>query len=161
MRNLASTILLSVILVSCGGPAGSISSENSTVSARVLPPDPGSAATATVAGVDVNNNGVRDEVEISISKNVADDNDYAASLTVAAAYQKYLTSSLPTTRSEALKFPSNVACAKAGTGTPYSGDNGAFIMEQTFNTPERKAIEQSIGALIGPSFRGSELLPCQ
>lgn len=151
----APILLLVWILSSCGGAGGSVSST------RNLPPDPGSAATATVIGVDTNNNGVRDEVEINISKNVENENDYAATLAVAAAYQKYLIQPLPTTRSEALKFPSYVACAESGAGTPYGGDNGAFIMEQTFNTPERKAIEKSIGALIGPSFRGSELSACQ
>ncbi len=38
------------------------------VMGKNLPPDPGAAADATIAGVDANNNGIRDDVELAIFK---------------------------------------------------------------------------------------------
>jgi hypothetical protein len=60
-------IALSLIIFSCGG-GDYAENENLAFSDYALPPDPGSAGKATLEGIDSNNNGVRDDVEIAIYK---------------------------------------------------------------------------------------------
>lgn len=148
-------LLLVWILSSCGGAGGGASST------RNLPPDPGSAATATVIGVDTNSNGVRDEIERDLSDKVGGDTDYQISLKVAAANQKWLTLPAPTTRDEALKFYAIIGCAATGTGTVYNDSDGFYFTKMTFDTPERLAKRKTINDLIGPGLSSDELPPCE
>ena len=57
-----------VTLVGCsgGGGGGGGGSGSPAPETGGLPPDPGAAGDATVAGIDINNNGVRDDVERAI-----------------------------------------------------------------------------------------------
>jgi hypothetical protein len=144
-------------LTSCGGGSGS------STATRSVPPDPGSAATATVAGVDTNNNGVRDEVEVALSKQITSDADYAKTLAVAKAYQTMLTSPSPTTRVEALKFDSAIICASQnGTGTVYENTaDSNYLHNLTINTIARKTKYQAIVDKTSGYFDGAEMSPCQ
>lgn len=59
----------------------------------IVPPEPApSINNATLAGVDVNANGVRDDVERKIAIASANQNNFAAGIVVAKAYQRLLTS---------------------------------------------------------------------
>ena len=53
------------------------------VMGKNLPPDPGAEADKTIAGVDANNNGIRDDVELAIFK------EYPDSAKTRAAYLQY------------------------------------------------------------------------
>jgi hypothetical protein len=161
MRNSKPTLALAAIfavcgllLASCGGGSGSSSAAN-----RNLPPDPGSAATATLAGVDVNSNGVRDEFENTLSPKIASDEQYATTIKVAKAYQAFLTSKLPTTRAEALILYGQLSCA-SGSGIAY-GQSTNTLKSITFDSAERKEILSKINKLIDGGFDAEELPPCQ
>jgi hypothetical protein len=156
------SLFMVALLAGCGGGGGgdSGSPASTTRSAtRNLPPDPGAAATATVAGVDTNNNGVRDEVERTLSDKITDDAKYQTTINVAKAYQAVLISTPPTTRAEALKIYGAIQCA-SGTGSVY-GASSNVTTNLTFNTADRKAIISSVNKLLGGGFDGEELPPCQ
>ena len=105
MKISKSSLALTAMLAVCGlifSSCASGSINDSLKSNRNLPPEPGNAATETLAGVDINNNGVRDEVENTLSPKITTDEQYITTLKVAKAYQSFLTSKLPTTRAEAL-----------------------------------------------------------
>lgn len=157
-KSLALAAVLAVcglFLASCGGGSGGGSSDTS----RNLPPDPGSAATATVTGVDVNSNGVRDEVENTLSPQITTNEQYATTIKVAKAYQSFLTSKLPTTRAEALILYGQLSCT-SGTGIAY-GQSSNTLKSLTFDTAERKEILSKINKLIDGGFDAEELPPCQ
>lgn len=62
------------------------------VMGRNLPPDPGAEADTTIAGVDANNNGIRDDVELAIFKEYPDSaKTRAAALQYAMVFQVELT----------------------------------------------------------------------
>lgn len=76
-----SLALLVELLVGCSGGGGA---ESGTAPAQAnLPPDPGSAGMATLAGIDSNTNGVRDDLEryIALTYPAASDADTRAALT--------------------------------------------------------------------------------
>ena len=52
-----------LFVVGCGGTTGSTATEYKNAN---LPPDPGVAGKATLAGIDSDNDGVRDDVQIAI-----------------------------------------------------------------------------------------------
>lgn len=77
-----------------------------------VPPEPApSVNNATIAGVDLNGNGVRDDVERQLAFSVISPADFAKSITYAKLYQGLITSPLPTSRPAALQALSNVNCA--------------------------------------------------
>jgi hypothetical protein len=152
-------VLTSVfLLASCSGSGGSSGGGTTSVS-RNLPPDPGAVATATVAGVDTNNNGVRDEVEIALSKVITSDEQYATTIKAASAYQAILTNTPPATRADALKVYGAILCA-SGTGTVY-GASTSVVTKATFDTADRKAKYTQLNALLDGGFDGEELPACQ
>lgn len=147
-------LVLPILLSACGGAGGS-----STATSRNLPSNPGSAATATVAGVDANKNGVRDEVEIALSEKITDDAQYATTIKSASAYQKILTNTPPVTRADALKAYGAILCA-SGTGKVY-GASKNVVTKATFDTDDRKAKYAQLNALLDGGFDGEELPACQ
>lgn len=70
-RRTAAAIFLSFGLLAGAGPAAArpVPADQ----AAELPPDPGDAGRATLAGVDVNDNGVRDDLERYIAQHFGDD----------------------------------------------------------------------------------------
>lgn len=151
-------LALPIFLSACGGGSNGGGGGGSTTSSRNLPPDPGTAATATVAGVDTNNNGVRDEVEIALSKKITSDEQYSTTIRVAKAHQLMLTKPLPTTRAEALKAYGEIACA-SGTGVAY-GQSSNAVSNLVFDTASRKDILSKIVKLTDGGFDGEELPAC-
>ena len=70
-RLVLALLLSSLFLASCGGGGGGGSStaSNETINGIVVPPEPdANTNNATIAGVDSNSNGVRDDVERTIAK---------------------------------------------------------------------------------------------
>jgi hypothetical protein len=154
---LASVVVaMTLSITGCGGGGGG--GDSSTQ--RSLPADPGASATVSVEGVDTNGNGVRDEVERSVSSNTPADADFNATMQVAAAYQKMVLSPEPSTREDALALFGAVACAGRD-GNVFNGYEGSYLLEQTFDTPDRMAKYKAISAKIGGGFSASELPSCQ
>ena len=77
-----------------------------------VPPAPDAAAnSATLAGVDSNQNGLRDDVERQLAQTARTTADFSAALVYAKEYQALLTGSLPANRADALIAYSRVNCA--------------------------------------------------
>lgn len=100
-------------LAACGG-AGSSMSEASApevINGITVPPEPDSTINAkTLAGVDSNSNGVRDDVERKLALAVKSNADYSAAIAYAKDYQSLITNALPANRDAALLAYSKVIC---------------------------------------------------
>lgn len=82
-----------------------------TINGIAVPPEPSPILNnATLAGVDVNKNGVRDDVERVIAKKAPNSTSFSASMEIAAATQSILTAGLQS-QAEADKYTLAVACA--------------------------------------------------
>lgn len=96
------TILLPLLLAACGGGGGGAPSvaASATITNQpsadvfhgiAVPPDPGAAADATVAGIDTDHNGIRDEVDRALAQTYgADLKKYVAAQMIAKSSQKIL-----------------------------------------------------------------------
>jgi len=74
-------IAFSCGLTSCGGGGGTPAPVADNVDDTGLPPDPGEAGKATLAGVDSDDDGVRDDVQIAIFERYPNNVDKRAALT--------------------------------------------------------------------------------
>lgn len=83
VRTLSLLIVCISLLVSCSGGGGTDSGTTPPGAQVNLPPDPGPAGMATLAGIDSNNNAVRDDLEryIALTYPAASDADTRAALT--------------------------------------------------------------------------------
>jgi hypothetical protein len=94
----ATTIFFTCALLFLGGCLGGGGGEETTINGLSVPIEPDSLENnATLAGVDGNNNGVRDDVERKIAENWPQ--DYNGLIASAATYQKILTNT-PITEEE-------------------------------------------------------------
>lgn len=64
----ALALVIAVALVACGGGSESsspppVASDPNVINGITVPPDPGPAGDATVAGIDTDNNGIRDDID--------------------------------------------------------------------------------------------------
>jgi hypothetical protein len=156
------TMMCGLFLTGCGGGGGG-DGGNTTTTSRTLPPDPGSAANSTLRGIDVNNNGVRDEVERDISSKTPIDADFNKTMAVAKIYQNMITDETPKSRSDALNLYSQIICLSTkGVGKVYSEIDGQdWVVSQTFNTKERQNKYQLLGDALNGGFDAEELLSCE
>lgn len=102
-----------------------------------VPPEPDPTANnATLAGVDSNSNGVRDDVERMIAREVSSASGFTRALVVARAYQRFLAT---TTVSQADSDTSmlEVECSAYRNLTDPTGIKNAEIKRAVFNTAER------------------------
>lgn len=100
-----------------------------------VPPEPAPAINnATLAGVDVNANGVRDDVERNIAKGIIQLADFDSALKFARAYQTMI--SIPTPSVEAIgTLVKSAACADIKIKGAF---NGQSIKPLVANTEARK-----------------------
>ena len=117
------------------------------------------ANNATLAGVVTNSYAVRDDVMRKIAIDVSNSADYQATLEVAAAYQKMLTTPQPQNRTDALKLFSAFGCA-GKSGSAYHAGDASYYLVQTFNTPSRQAAYGAVIKQIGGGMLGSEIPSC-
>ena len=118
-----------------------------------VPPEPAPAINnATLAGVDVNNNGVRDDVERGVAKQASTIGEFNNSLPLVRAYQTVLSTPTPVRREEGLLQEKMLLCNATdykmvpATLRPTS-DNS--IEAQVFNTDIRKAKLNALRAIVG------------
>lgn len=115
-----------------------------------VPPEPAPAINnATLAGVDVNANGVRDDVERRLAKYVS-----MSSWNQAISYAKLLETALkdspPTTRQAALGYYKKLQCfGFDGDGKLIRYPGNTSIVGITFNTPARASALSNYAVLVG------------
>lgn len=148
-----SLIAFAAIIAGCsgGGSSASAASPPQAVTSASLPPDPGAAGKATIAGIDGDNDGVRDDVQHAIAgKFGSSQKKMAAARQHAKGVQGILTA---TNKTEALAAAElmlrAVSCASE------TDDNFAEITRPTtgmvVNTKERMSAYQLSNELVAGS----------
>lgn len=166
----ATTIFLILSLAGCngGGGGGTTSPPSSNViNGLVVPPDPGAAANITVAGIDSDSNGIRDEVDRFIAtKFGANPNLVAAAQASARAVQGTLLAD-PTDVNAAFSAMANSADAGVCAGRQFrangitaSGQELTEIFLLSVNTPERIAQKKAVAAKAGQFTRSVTSVVC-
>ena len=103
-----------------------------------VPPEPVPAINnATLAGVDVNKNGVRDDVERKLAVLATKKSDFDKSIAYINAYQKIFTLPLPTTRASALLIIREQYCALNGIGDLPRGLKASKLLADNANRKQR------------------------
>jgi len=172
-----------LILASCGGGSDSTSSAESAdgtkqalgisgtaatvpggwtgrapkmevINGITVPPEPApSINNATLAGVDVNANGVRDDVEREIAKSSPSNANFVTSVEYARQLQSFLKNqTAPTSSAEAMHIYMRPICAIQGKQGEYVDIKYKPLI---FNTPARKVKYREISALI-PALSGAD-----
>ncbi len=171
-KSLAALGLVALLSACGGGISGSTANATTplpvdTFHGLVVSPDPGAAADATVAGVDTDQNGIRDEVDRYIAQTYgADTTKFVAAQALAKANQLLLIT--PTTDVNAATA---VVYANADAGVclvrKFQNDQVAAIrmnndmVLQTFNTRDRQKQLQSMVSKVGQFTRSTEGVICQ
>lgn len=163
-------IACATLLASCGGGSDSASTEESAdgtkqalavsgssavppgwtgrapkmevINGITVPPEPAPAINnATVAGVDVNNNGVRDDVERFVAKNNPTQQQLASATALAKSYTVIITGTSNTSPQALKVLFEKVICLESTNGkqNPKIAANARenSILAMQFNTPER------------------------
>ena len=138
-------------------PTTAQSSVPETITEITLPPEPDKKINdATLAGVDSNNNGVRDDMERLIAQKFGGTADYQYILAYAKQYQLRFVTPTPTRRSDALIQVSRELC----TVENESDAARRFDMRSLFeNTAARKQTNRAFYDVL-VSFIPEELPPC-
>ena len=167
-RRFAVTIIATLGLVaivgSGGGGGGPAATE--TINGVVVPPDPGPAADATIAGVDADANGIRDDVDRFIAINYGNSAAHLATARVSAkALQAVLladsASMEASTRALYASMDAGVCVAKtllAAGVAPTPVLNALFA--KTNNTLERINQRTAVTMRAGPIARSATALVC-
>jgi hypothetical protein len=161
----ACVLLAPFVLNSCGGGGSSSTPATATTSTPsptgtvingiTVPVAPDATLNAsTLKGVDSNNNGVRDDVEITIVSKPISNQLATDSIKLAKSYEAFLNSKT-TTRTDALLFISSIHCAVARVST-----SDVNILELILNTQDRRLAYQKAEALLG-GYSSDELTVCQ
>ncbi len=135
-------ILGACLMISVGGLAFFMYSRNTDI-----PPEPDPILNnATVAGVDSNTNGIRDDVERIISKEFSGTPDFAPAMEYARIYQAYLTNPPPKSRQEALQLVGQEYCSTINASMKVR----SFHMSQiVVNTSERQTALDAFNDVLG------------
>ena len=117
----------------------------------VLPPDPGAAGKQTLAGIDSNDNGVRDDVELFLLRHFSRDARLLRGMTnVAISSQAAILATTPRESSHAhsMAIRSSECLAGLGELVPEDENKVAQVMALLVNTPQRKEAIQAHGARL-------------
>lgn len=107
-------LALPIFLSACGGGSGSSANTATTINGIAVPPEPDATLNnATLAGVDVNENGVRDDVERKIATNSLgnDLESYNKAIAIAKAKLIIIDKPTPIDRLVAIAILKSDACA--------------------------------------------------
>ena len=123
-----------------------------------VPPEPAPTINnATLAGVDVNNNGVRDDVERVVARSSS---NFNASMQIALAYGWILSAPEIKSRTEALRFYSKILCATSTVPQATFGASNKLLRDAIFNTNQRKAMLNAANKALDGGLSPEELPPC-
>ena len=125
-----------------------------------VPPEPAPTINnATLAGVDVNNNGVRDDVERAVANNSTGPTDFANSLLYAKYYNELAIASTPTNREVALLKLKAFRCSGFDSSVlpkPLLPSGSSSLMGAVFNTKDRRSKLLAFNKVVG-AYEGSEV----
>jgi hypothetical protein len=133
------SIVVPLILAGCGGGGDSASSSGSAVTMEkingidVPPAPPVDVNNATVTGVDVDKNGIRDDVDRFIAVSAETPQKRTSYIEVATAAQKLLSE---TDEAKLKELYKSLSCADLG----LSSSESPVAHYAIFNTKERRAI---------------------
>ena len=122
-----------------------------------VPPEPSSSINnATLAGVDTNNNGVRDDVERVLAKQFGGTADYLFAMGYAKSYQLIVAGPAPADRNEALAQISKQVCDLRNAGHAIRSFSMDDLVADT--SARKKSLRAFNDVLVGYIHR--ELPPC-
>ncbi len=162
------TLVLSLILTGCGGSGSSPVSNPKpttgpeTINGIVVPPDPGAAKDATLAGIDTDNNGVRDEIDRWIATQYGDKAGAREALLMNVRVSQKLLVSSPSTKEQALAvvYESMDVGGCTGFKLQAEGINPSNYWSEellrTYNTRARIKARDAVFDLAGMIVRDSE-----
>lgn len=144
-------VVLPILLSACGGGSSSSSTpaanSASTINGITVPPAPDSVANnATLAGVDSNNNGVRDDVERLIAitnSSTSQQRKTTSRISAAMKAQIALTATIQNS-SDYRKYECNV--------TDLGAEDGVVLHHAIFNTKERRELYKNSLPAAGTSY---------
>jgi hypothetical protein len=115
-------------------PPGWVPRGYQVINGITVPPEPDATVNnSTLAGVDINKNGVRDDVERVIAKKVTSSSEFANAIDAARAYQSALISGF-LSQSDAEAYMLRLHCDARKT---HPGLQTGDIQNLTLNTPDR------------------------
>ena len=134
------------------------SSAPEIINGITVPPEPDvTLNNATLAGVDSNNNGVRDDVERKIATGFGGTADYPISMAYAREYQSVLLAPTPSTRTAALVQVSKRLCALRGASQELLNFGVSRLID---NTDQRKHATRYLNDVL-TGYTPMELPPCE
>jgi hypothetical protein len=138
---LSMTAVLAISACSGGGGGGSddSNSKDDSSTACVFPDDPGSLGNATVFGVDSNDNGLRDDVELRILNKADNDSERSSMMVAAREVSKALTDynvSMSSDEVDAI-ISRGISCLSNSGLDPVKAV--AFLEASIVNTADREA----------------------
>lgn len=144
-----------ILLAGCGGGSSGTTTvpPTTTINGIAVPPEPDATLNAaTIAGVDSNNNGVRDDLERIAAKTSSNQVEFNNSLNSIKSELTQIYASTPQSREEALIILSQAPCVDV---MNIPGRN-EITMDVIFNTPARKEKLAAFNNVLGVVF-GEEL----
>lgn len=165
------SLVLAVLVSACGGSGGSSSPQLAAsapvttverINGIVVPPDPGAAKDVTLAGVDKDGNGIRDEIDRWIATQYGNKPGALEAIRLNARTSQKSLTSVPTTKEQALSISYLEFDLGICTG-PILEKEGVnanhFFNEQflrTYNTRNRLEVTNTINSLAGMIIRPVE-----
>jgi len=173
---IAILVLSAIVLPACGGgtsagrtaagaagfppsPTSAPLAQPETINGIVVPPDPGDAKDATLAGVDTDHNGIRDEIDRWIATQYGNKPGALEAIRWSARVSQKLMLSNPSTKAQALAAIYESMDVGKCTGTKLSTEGVSWSqyfnekMIRTYNTRERIDARKRIFALAGMIVR--------
>jgi len=151
---------------SIGVASGGVASDITTINGIAVPRDPGRAAKASLAGVDTNANGVRDEVDRELAKLYGSD---ATTLAAATKYAKTTqaamvalsTTTTPNVDATVKAEFASFACLTDMVGTTKALEISREVRMRTLNSSARREGANRLDdATIGMDLSTLEDTPC-
>lgn len=157
---LALVLVVPFFLSSCGG--GGTASSDTVINGISVPPEPDPTANnATLAGIDSNSNGVRDDVERKIAEK-SDTNTFSGNLALAKAISDFGSTDV-SDRYSLMSYFSRINCV-IETSLDENADSFLIgsneIEDYITNTQERKDALRRINVSVG-GYGSDEIQPCQ
>lgn len=114
----------------------------------------------TLSGIDTNSNGVRDSVEQVLSRLIPDSAEREANMAVAVAYDRILTSPLPSNREEVLISLGNLACSEQSANSSLYESHSNGIARVVLDSDQRVDRFRQLLDVLDGGYLGSELATC-
>lgn len=129
-------------------------------STPTLPPDPGAASTATLTGVDSNNNNVRDEVEISLADIASNQEFFNQNMGLAATLQSVINTEI-ITGADAQAKSREIYCKEIARTDAAKDDLPDDVLRALiYDTPERLAKLDKLTSLNGVTLTFMDEVSC-